>query len=151
MLERIRNFVAIDADLATAGQPDDAQLVELSQHGFAVVINLGLLDPEYCLPDEAGSVAALGMIYHHVPVSFRAPRTVDYARFCQVMQAERGRKIFVHCAMNYRVACFTALYGEAHLGWSRDQADAHVRRIWQPDQVWTELLSGVRAGFARAP
>jgi uncharacterized protein (TIGR01244 family) len=147
-LSDIRNFVAVDDDLATAGQPTEAQLAALGQRGFEVVVNLGLLDPRYCLPDEAGTVAALGMAYHHIPVDFRDPRPEDFERFEKVMHAARGRKVFVHCAMNYRVSCFTALYGETSLGWSRERADAHVRRLWQPDEAWSAFMDRVRAARA---
>lgn len=143
-LERIKNFVAIEDWLASAGQPSEDELRALADHGFEVVVNLGLLDPRYCLPDEAASVRALGMAYHHVPVEFQNPTAADFERFCAVLAGERGKKTFVHCAMNYRAACFTALYGERELGWSRERADAHVRRSWEPDPVWSAFLARLR-------
>ena len=39
--------------------------------------NLGLLDPKYCLPNEAGAVASVGMLYCHIPVKFDAPTVED--------------------------------------------------------------------------
>jgi hypothetical protein len=50
----------------------------------------------------------------------------------------------VHCAMNFRVSCFVALLGESELGWTREQADAHVRRLWKPDEVWSAFLKDMR-------
>jgi protein tyrosine phosphatase (PTP) superfamily phosphohydrolase (DUF442 family) len=140
----IRNFVAISQDLATAGQPTEEQLRQLKADGFEVIVNLGLLDPRYCLADEAGTVATLGMRYHHIPVSFQQPTISDYELFRAAMLASRGRKVFVHCAMNFRVSCFTALYGEEHLGWSREDSDAHIRRLWQPTDVWTSFMEHAR-------
>ena len=145
-LNQIKNFARVDAGLATAGQPSEAELCLLRDEGFEEVVNLGLLDPRYCLEDEAGSVHALGMGYQHIPVDFGAPELSDYERFEQTMLDRRDRKVFVHCAMNYRVSCFTALYGEAHLGWSREQADAWIERQWRPDPVWTAFVERVRAG-----
>lgn len=140
----IRNFVAISETLATAGQPSEQQLQELEAAGFDAVINLGLLDPRYCLPDEAGNVAALGMLYHHIPVVFQDPKAEDFAAFRSAMDSLRNRKVFVHCAMNFRVSCFVALLGEAELGWTRAQADAHVQRLWKPDQVWSTFMETMR-------
>ena len=140
----ISNFVAVSDSLATAGQPTEVQLQELKAAGFDAVINLGLLDPKYCLPDEAGSVASLGMVYHHIPVSFQEPKADDFAAFCSALRSLRDRKLFVHCAMNFRVSCFVALLGEAELGWTRAQADAHVRRLWEPDRVWSTFLQDMR-------
>jgi len=143
----IRNFIPLSDRLATAGQPSEAQLRALAQAGFEVVVNLGLLDPRYCLPDEAGLVRALGLAYHHIPVDFRAPAAADLERFFAVMQQEQDRKLFAHCAANYRVSCFLALYGEARLGWSRQRADAHIRRAWEPDPVWTAFLAASRSAL----
>jgi protein tyrosine phosphatase (PTP) superfamily phosphohydrolase (DUF442 family) len=144
-----RNFVAISDALATAGQPTEEQLTAVAASGFEVVVNLGLLDPRYCLADEAGSVARLGLAYHHIPVDFTAPGSVELEEFARLMHGCEGKRAFVHCAANYRVSCFVALYGEAHLGWSREQADAHVRRVWQPNDVWQAFMAESRSRWAR--
>ncbi len=141
----IKNFVVVSDELATAGQPSESELAALKACGFAAVVNLGLLDPKYCLPDEAGTAAGLGLEYHHIPVDFQAPAPADFARFVQVMRGLAGKKAFVHCAMNYRVSCFVALYGEAELGWTRARADSHIRRLWEPNAAWQAFLGRVRA------
>jgi protein tyrosine phosphatase (PTP) superfamily phosphohydrolase (DUF442 family) len=144
-VEDIRNFIAVSDDLGTAGQPSEAQLREVADAGFEVVVNLGLLDPRYCLPDEAGTVARLGLEYHHIPVDFTAPQAGDLRQFLDAMDAARGKKVFVHCAANYRVSSFVALYGQARLGWTRDQADAHIRKVWEPNETWTRFLADARS------
>ena len=143
-IENIRNFIALSDDIATAGQPSEQQVQELARAGFEVVVNLGLMDPRYCLADEAGLANSLGMTYHHIPVDFRAPRAEDLEKFFNVMDRTRGQKIFVHCAANYRVSSFIALYGQARLGWSASQADAHIRRVWEPDDTWRTFLEESR-------
>jgi protein tyrosine phosphatase (PTP) superfamily phosphohydrolase (DUF442 family) len=77
----IKNFVLIDERLATAGQPTEGQLRDVAAEGYAAVVNLGLLDPKYCLADEAGLVASLGMHYRHIPVRFDAPTVDDFRAF----------------------------------------------------------------------
>ena len=146
-LQDIWKFVAVDQQIGTAGQPSEKQLADVKDAGFEVVVNLGLTDPRYCLPDEAGAVAALGMRYHHIPVDFANPTDDDYARFREVMAEADGRKVFVHCAMNHRVSCFVALYGEAELGWSRQQADDLVQRLWHPNEVWRAFMERTRASL----
>jgi protein tyrosine phosphatase (PTP) superfamily phosphohydrolase (DUF442 family) len=140
----IQHFVSVGDGLATAGQPSELELGEVAASGFQVVVNLGLLDPRYCLADEALVVRALGLEYHHVPVDFNAPSVADFERFTTVMRAAKGKRTFVHCAANYRVSCFVALYAEAELGWSRAEADAHVARVWEPNATWLALLRAVR-------
>jgi len=143
-IEDIRNFLPVSEHLATGGQPSEEQIRELSAAGFEVVVNLGLLDPRYCLADEAGLVESLGLTYFHVPVDFKAPRSHDLETFFNVMDASRDKNVFVHCAANYRVSSFVALYGQAKLGWSAEDADAHIRRIWEPNDAWVEFIETSR-------
>ena len=143
-LDEIKNFVVVSDRLGTAGQPSEAQLRDVAAAGFDVVVNLGLLDPRYCLADEAGTVASLGLAYHHIPVDFSAPQADDLRRFFDVMDGARDQKVFVHCAANYRVSSFVALYGEARFGWSSDQGDAHIRRIWEPNETWIRFIADAR-------
>ena len=150
-LDDIKNFVAVSDRLGTAGQPSEDQLREVAGAGFAVVVNLGLLDPRYCLADEAGTVAGLGLAYHHIPVDFNAPQAGDLTRFFDVMDAARDQHVFVHCAANYRVSSFVALYGETRLGWSAEQGDAHIRRIWEPNPTWTQFIADARQRLGHAP
>jgi protein tyrosine phosphatase (PTP) superfamily phosphohydrolase (DUF442 family) len=150
-LDAIRNFVAIDDIYATAGQPTEDQLRVVAEHGFEVVINLGLLDPRYCLPDEAGSVSRLGMLYHHIPVDFQNPTLADLERFCDAMLSARPRKTFVHCAANLRVSCFMSLFGERHLDWTPEQVNSHFRRLWSPNDVWQRFFDHARDAMRSEP
>jgi protein tyrosine phosphatase (PTP) superfamily phosphohydrolase (DUF442 family) len=148
-LAEIRNFVEIDERLGTAGQPTEEQLREVAAAGYAAVVNLGLLDPKYCLPDEAGLVASLGMEYRHIPVKFDAPTVDDFRAFAAAMDTLHTKKTFVHCAANYRVSAFVALWGELRLGWTRARADEHARRLWQPNETWLAFLERCRAEVLR--
>ena len=139
-IDDIRNFVALSEHLATAGQPSEQHVRELAAAGFEVIVNLGLLDPRYCLADEAGLTRSLGMEYHHIPVDFNAPQSDDLRKFFEVMDTSREKKVFVHCAANYRVSGFIALYGQSRLGWSAEQADAHVCRVWNPNDTWKAFI-----------
>jgi protein tyrosine phosphatase (PTP) superfamily phosphohydrolase (DUF442 family) len=144
-LTAIKNFIAIDDRIGTAGQPTEDELRAVAADGYAAVINLGLLDPKYCLPDEAGLVATLGLRYRHIPVVWTAPTVADFEAFVAAMDALAAERVFVHCAANYRVSSFMALYGELRLGWSRERADRHARALWELNEIWQELLRACRA------
>jgi len=139
-MEDIKNLVVVSPHLATAGQPSAEQLGAVATEGYQLVINLGLMDKRYCLDDEAGLVGALGMDYHHIPVEFASPRLSDLSAFFAIMDANAGRRILVHCAANYRVTCFVALYGRMRWGWTETQAAELIARVWQPDQVWKDFM-----------
>lgn len=143
-LASIHNFIAVNESLATAGQPTEQQLQAVRDAGYEVVINLGLLDPGYCLPDEAGLVKHLGMSYHHVPVRFQAPQAEDFFAFVRAMEAAQGRRTFVHCAANIRVSAFVSLYGLKVLGWSEERSERWACLLWQPDPVWRAFLETMR-------
>lgn len=149
MLSDIYNFLQLEENLATSGQPSEAQLAEIAAAGYEVVINLGLAGAEYALPDEAASVRALGMEYVHLPVVWTAPTPRDLERFCALMESYQGRKLYVHCAANMRVSSFIALYRIRSLGWNRPAALADVHRIWQPDERWQDFIDS-NAGGGRA-
>ena len=144
-LDDIKNFLAIDARLATAGQPTEAELRDVAAGGYQAVVNLGLLDPRYCLPDEAGLAASLGMKYRHLPVKFDAPTVADFEAFVAQMDAWAGERVFVHCAANFRVSSFMAVYGEMRLGWDRDRADRHARTFWELNPTWQQFVTECRA------
>jgi uncharacterized protein (TIGR01244 family) len=148
-LDGIKNFVVVNDDLATAGQPTADQMREVAEEGFEVVINLAVADSTPHLHGEAALVESLGLTYEHIPVVFKAPTGDDLARFFRVMEESRGKKVFVHCAANYRVSCFVSLYGQARLGWSLEQAQAHIRRLWEPDAVWSRFLETARREMER--
>lgn len=143
----IKNFVRIDERVGTAGQPTEAQMRDVATDDYAAIVNLGLLDPKYCLPDEDGLVASLGMDYRHIPVRFDAPAIEDFKAFAATMDQWAGKKTFVHCAANYRVSAFMALYGELRLGWTRARADEHARNLWTPNETWRAFIERCRAEF----
>jgi uncharacterized protein (TIGR01244 family) len=143
-LEDIYNFIQISDVLATSGQPTEAQMNEIAAAGYKVVVNLALGKSETALADEAGTVGALGMTYHHIPVVWESPQLSDFEQFCTQMDSLAGQKVFVHCVANYRVSMFLALYAEKRWGWTRAQADAHIRRMWEPDEVWAPFIESVR-------
>jgi protein tyrosine phosphatase (PTP) superfamily phosphohydrolase (DUF442 family) len=143
-VETIANFLPIDDHIGTAGQPSETELRDAAAAGYTAVINLGLLDPRYCLDDEAGLTKSLGIRYHHIPVQFDAPTVADYRKFADAMNECAHDKVLVHCAANYRVSSFMAVYGEMNLGWTRDRADEHARTLWPLNETWTEFLATCR-------
>lgn len=147
-LQDIRNFIGVSENLSSAGQPTEAQLQHLALEGWEVDINLGLLGQPYSLADEAELAETLGFQYHHIPVDFQAPALENLREFFGVMASHSGEKIFVHCAANYRGASFIALYGQAKLGWTTEQSDAHIRLVWEPDATWTAFIEMARAALA---
>lgn len=149
--ESIRNVIRVSERVITGGQPTEAQLEAARAEGVEAVVNLAPHDPENgALPDEAGLVESLGMAYHHIPVDWAMPLKEDFTAFVQTMDGLGDRKVLVHCAANYRVSAFYSTYAMQRHGWSTQQADALVARIWESrpdfrmDETWRTFLDEIR-------
>jgi protein tyrosine phosphatase (PTP) superfamily phosphohydrolase (DUF442 family) len=136
----IYNWQRLDERLTTSGQPSEAQLAALRDLGITHIVNLGLHSHEHALPDEAASVAALGMRYTHIPVAFDAPTEADFARFCEVLAAAGDEQTHIHCIANMRVSAFFYRYRRDLLGWDEPAARAPMEAIWQPGGVWAGFI-----------
>jgi protein tyrosine phosphatase (PTP) superfamily phosphohydrolase (DUF442 family) len=148
-MSAIYNFRRVSDKLACAGQPREGQLASIADEGYTVVINLGLSDGKYALPDEALSVKKLGLTYHHIPVLFDSPQIAELESFITFMNEHADEKIFVHCAANYRASVFTGLYLFAADRLDEEGMHEFIGEFWQPDPVWQlfiedslELLGG---------
>jgi protein tyrosine phosphatase (PTP) superfamily phosphohydrolase (DUF442 family) len=145
-LSTIHHYRAVSDALATSGQPTAEQLASVAAAGYEVIINLALHDdPRYSLPDEPGTVRSLGMAYLHIPVQFATPTESDLMAFFAAMDANDGRRVWIHCAANYRVSAFLGLYRVIRLGWQRDPAFDLMRGLWQPNEVWSSFIDAMLA------
>jgi uncharacterized protein (TIGR01244 family) len=136
----IYHWHRLDDRITTSGQPTEAQLADIAALGVRCVINLGLHSHEKALPDEAASVAALGMTYVHIPVDFKNPTDADFAAFRAAMQASGDAPVHVHCIANYRVSAFFYRYRREVLGMDGKEARADLDRVWKPDAVWAAFI-----------
>jgi protein tyrosine phosphatase (PTP) superfamily phosphohydrolase (DUF442 family) len=149
-LQAIHRVRAVDARLATSGQPTEAQLAAIAAAGYSSVVNLALHDdPRYSLPDERATVEGLGMRYVHIPVAFAAPTEADLQAFFAAMQTHGRERLWVHCAANLRVSAFLGLYRAIVLGEDRATAFAQLESLWQPDPVWAAFIEAMLACHPR--
>ncbi|HEY8084701.1 MAG TPA: protein tyrosine phosphatase family protein [Methylophilaceae bacterium] len=140
-LSGIYHYRAVDDQLATSGQPTEAQLESIAAAGYTTVINLALHDdPRYSLPDEPATLHALGVAYEHIPVAFSAPTEFDLQAFFTAMKEHADEKIWIHCAANMRVSVFLGLYRVIERGWEQEKAFALMHDLWKPDRVWWSFI-----------
>ena len=150
----IYNARIVNDDILTAGQPTEEQLRAVAAEGFTTVINLATHHPKVSLKDEAGLTQSLGMTYHHIPVVWNDPKESDFSAFESVMQRLRtGERTLIHCAANFRVTAFYALYAMKHLGWSEQQADAFRSSIWQGSDypIWERFVESMKSKIGVNP
>ena len=150
-LEQLTNYYPISPLILTAGQPTAEQIALLGEAGCDVVINLARPSSPNALAEEAVLVAAQGMTYIAIPVVWEEPLLDDLARFFAVMEANRARKVFVHCVVNYRVSTFIYLYRVLRLGADPDEAIWDLRAIWEPDETWSAFIAAAMDDKPRPP
>ena len=144
--EEIFNYVKVNDQISTAGQPTEDQLRDAAAEGFTTIINLAPVNPPYTPADEAGLARELGLTYIYIPVAWNNPTDADFAAFEQAMSATAGRRTLIHCAANFRVTAFYTLYAHKHLGWNAAQAEALRDRIWTGSDypVWEAFVARKR-------
>lgn len=143
----IYNYRRVDEQISTGGQPTEDQLRAAAQEGITGVISLVPFDPKRSLPDEAGLVQSLGMTFVHIPVDWQHPTEADFDAFESAMQGRGASKTLIHCAANFRVTAFYALYAIKHLGWTKEQAETFRASIWQGSDYpqWEAFIASMYA------
>jgi len=127
-------------DLWTSGQLSAADIRRLPELDVPAVVNLALPTASNALPGEAEMITGLGIAYVHIPVPWDRPELHHLRQFFGVLDAFAGQRVWVHCAMNYRVSAFVYLYRRLRRGESDEAARYPMSTIWQPNEVWQAFI-----------
>lgn len=139
-LGSIKTFVQISDRVATSAQIATQHVKAIKETGYQVVINLAPAN-ERANKDEGFAVASAGLSYVQIPVDFRNPQQRDLEFFFQVMNANKDRKVFVHCFANMRASSFVYLYRVIHEGATPEEAGKALRQVWEPNEVWSSFIA----------
>jgi protein tyrosine phosphatase (PTP) superfamily phosphohydrolase (DUF442 family) len=101
----IRNFLKVNQDFCTGGQPRPEHLEMLKADGIKAIINLRP-PTEHRAAEEEESAKKLGLRYINIPVVYTAPRDEDADAFLKATDDKENRPAFVHCAAAIRVGAF---------------------------------------------
>jgi protein tyrosine phosphatase (PTP) superfamily phosphohydrolase (DUF442 family) len=139
-LSEIEAFVPVSPNLATSGQPTPEQFERIQAAGYEVVVNLAMPSSSNWLAEEPELLDRLGLAYVPIPVLWENPVLADFDQLCAVLEANPGRKIWVHCAKNMRVSAMVYLYNRLRLKLTHEVAWRYVEQVWQPDAVWMGFI-----------
>ncbi len=145
-LATVYNYVKVSESLATSGQIAYDQIESLRDAGYELVVNLA--------PASAGAnelegflVVEAGLSYVHIPVDWREPSMRDLDMFYRVMEANKDRKVYVHCFANMRASAFTYLYRTLVAGVDDETALADMHAVSDPMELeqWAGLIKRAQA------
>ena len=138
----ILNYLVLNEQLITGGQPSQDSFKKLSKKGVVVVVNL-LPSHQNPIDNEEFLVAENNMDYIHIPVDWDNPKETDFNSFVMAMKKHQGEKIFVHCAMNMRVSAFIYLYRVLHDNFHKEKAKESMEKIWNPSGTWKKFIEKI--------
>ena len=136
----ISNYIKINDQISTAGQPTKEELRQIAKEGFEVVINLAPHD-KGTLNDEDRIVSESGMIYFHLPISWETPQVDRLQLFLMLLKTleEEKKSVFIHCVKNYRVSVFMHMYKK--FVWGLKDVEFVAPAEYEPNAVWQEILN----------
>lgn len=139
----IKNYVKVSEQLHTSGQPLEHEFARIASMGIRTLINLAMPDSDTAIANEGQLVTAQGMNYVHIPVVWKDPKPEQFDLFCAILAAHPDDKVWVHCALNWRVSTFVYLYKRKALGVSHDDAWPALLEVWDPNQDWLDFIEQV--------
>jgi len=141
-MKDIYNYLFYHDKLSSSGMPTAEQMKSVAEAGVQLVINLAPHDVPNAIPDETKLVESLGMQYINIPVNWGTPTRDGLNIFMDAMDANKDKKIHVHCEANFRASAFVAMYRILRLGWKDDEAMVVMHTIWDEDAypVWKMFI-----------
>lgn len=133
--------------LWSSGQLSERDIDELPGLGIDVVVNLALPTSSNALPGEAEMIAGKGICYFQIPVVWESPEIDQLRIFFDLLDSLKGKKVWVHCALNMRVSAFIYLYRKLILNEDEAFANFPMRDIWQPNEVWQSFIQRAENTF----
>ena len=103
--DSIKNFLRVNKEFCTGGQPSLEQLEKLKADGVKAIINLRQ-PTEYAAAEEEAKAKALGLRYFNIPVSPTDPKDEQVTEFLNLTDDLQNRPAFIHCRSAARVAAF---------------------------------------------
>jgi uncharacterized protein (TIGR01244 family) len=124
----IRNFLQVNKDFCTGGQPRPEHFAELKSRGVKTVLNLRT-PGEHRAEEEKATVEAAGMRYVNIPVVYTAPTFEQVDEFLRITDDPANRPMFVHCTAAIRVGGFWLIRRVMRDGLTWDAALEEARRV----------------------
>jgi uncharacterized protein (TIGR01244 family) len=126
--DSIKNFLRVNKEFCTGGQPSLQHLEQLKAEGVKAIINLRQ-PTEYAAAEEEAKIKALGLRYFNIPVSPTDPKDEQAEAFLKITDDPANRPAFIHCRSGARVAAFWMIRRVLRDGWKMEDALKEAEKI----------------------
>jgi len=136
---KLPNYIKINEQISTSGQPTKKQFKKIAKEGFEVVINLAMHN-KGALKEEDKIVSKNGMMYIHLPITWKNPEIDRLELFLRLLKSleRENKKILIHCIMNYRASVFMHLYKK--YVWREKDPKFIAPKEYKPNKTWKKVL-----------
>ena len=124
----ITNFLRINKQICTGGQPTMDDLSRMKSEGVKAVVNLRR-PSEYDAAAEEAKARQLGLRYLNIPVNGQDPKDEQADEFLKFLADEHNRPVFIHCASANRVGAFWMIRRVLVDGWKLEDAEREAEKI----------------------
>ena len=124
----IQNFLRLNEQVCTGGQPSMEDLAKLKAEGVKAIINLRQAS-EYNFEEEAAKAKELGLRYFYIPVNAADPRDEQVEEFLKVTADPENHPAFIHCRTANRVGAFWMIRRVLVDRWKIEDAEAEGKKI----------------------
>ncbi len=92
------------------------------------------------LKEENKIVSKNGMIYIHIPITWKDPEIDRLELFLKLLKTlqKKNKKVFIHCIMNYRVSIFMYHYKKSIL--KEKNVKFIAPKEFRPNKIWKRVL-----------
>jgi uncharacterized protein (TIGR01244 family) len=127
-IQPIRNFLRVNDQFCTGGQPKLEHLQKLKDEGVKTIINLRPTS-EHRAAEEEARAKELGLRYFNIPFVFGEPKDEQATEFLKITDDPANRPAFIHCAGAIRVGAFWMIRRVLRDGWKIDAAEEEAKKI----------------------
>ena len=128
----IRNFLRVNDQFCTGGQPTLEALAELKTNGIKAIINLRP-PTEHRAAEEEAKAKELGLRYFNIPVVYTDPKDAQVDEFLKLTDDPANRPAFIHCTAAIRAGAFWLIRRVMRDGFTFDQAEEEAKKVGLKD------------------
>lgn len=124
----IKNFLRLNPQICTGGQPSLDDLARLKSEGVKAILNLRRPE-EFDAAAETAKANELGLRYFDIPVSKTDPKSEQVDEFLKILADPANRPLFIHCRTANRVGAFWMIRRVLVDGWKLEDAEREAEKI----------------------